>query len=130
MLDMTQRKRQTTPPLNSLCSASNGTPKGDVFGLPDYKLSITPWHGSMPAIRASQVKHVSRVAEEPGKDCDRLGTSLATLHIGIKAAFANHKACKQQQDSKQLEKEAIVKKRHALGSGYAAIAQPICCLAS
>ena len=69
----------------------------------------------MLAIQASRVKHVTRVAEEPGKGCDRLGTSPAVHHRGIKAAIANHKACKQQQDSMQLEKQAIVKPRHALG---------------
>ena len=69
----------------------------------------------MLAIQASRVKHVTRVAEEPGKGCDRLGMSLAIHHIGIKAAIANHKAWKQRQDSIQLAKEAIVKNQHALG---------------
>ena len=67
----------------------------------------------MLAIQVSRVKHVTRVAEEPRKGCDRLGTSLAIHHIGIKAAIANHKAWKQQ-DSIQLAKEAIVKTQHAI----------------
>ena len=116
MLDMYQCKRQITPPPNSLCCAGNGTPpKGDVFGLPNYQLSITPRRGSVLAFQASRVKHVTRVAEEPGKGCDTLRTSLAIHHTGIKAAIAHHKACKKQQDSIQLEKEEIVKTRHALG---------------
>ncbi|DBA99025.1 TPA: hypothetical protein ACH3X1_014295 [Trebouxia sp. C0004] len=75
--------------------AGSGTPPvGDVFELPEIGLSFTPCHGSMMTFRANQVVHGTRIPDQIGQGCQRIGSAIAMQRRAMNVAIKHHKEMK------------------------------------
>ncbi|DBA99813.1 TPA: hypothetical protein ACH3X1_013715 [Trebouxia sp. C0004] len=96
-------------------AGSGMPPVGDVFQLPEMRLSFTPCHGSMMAFCASKVVHGTHIPDAIGQGCQRIGSAIALQRRAINAAVAHHKEMKVRVAQEQDIAIATVKKRHAQG---------------
>ena len=69
----------------------------------------------MVAFDASQVKHGTRVPDEEGQDCERLGLAIAMQRTPMKRAIAEHKETKHRHAQQQATKFVEVMQRHIEG---------------
>ncbi|DBA98992.1 TPA: hypothetical protein ACH3X1_014268 [Trebouxia sp. C0004] len=92
-----------------------GSGMGDVFQLPEMRLSFTLCHGSMMAFCASKVVHGTRIPDAIGQGCQRIGSAIALQRRAINVAVAHHKEMKVRVAQEQDIAIATVKKRHAQG---------------
>ncbi|DBB03133.1 TPA: hypothetical protein ACH3X1_013364 [Trebouxia sp. C0004] len=75
--------------------ARSGTPPvGDVFELPEIGLSFTPCHRSMMTFRANQVVHGTRIPDQIGQGCQRIGSAIAMQRRAMNVAIKHHKEMK------------------------------------
>ena len=109
---MTQQLNLTT----TTGIAGSGTPPvGDVFEPPEVGLSFTPCHDSMITFRANQVVHGTRIPDQIGQGCQRIGSAIAMQPRAMNVATKHHKEMKVRVAEEQDIAIATVKKRHALG---------------
>lgn len=96
--------------------AGQGTPPvGAVFQFPEFGLSFTPGHGSMVTFQPSQVLHGTRLPDEKGQGCQRIGLALSLQRRAVNVAIAEHRGAKRRVAIKQEESIAVVKTRRAKG---------------
>ena len=69
----------------------------------------------MLAFDASQVEHGTRVPDEEGQVCERIGLAIAMQMTPMKKAIAEHKDTKHRQAQEQALKIAEVMQRHIEG---------------
>ncbi|DBA98879.1 TPA: hypothetical protein ACH3X1_014636 [Trebouxia sp. C0004] len=96
-------------------AGSGMPPVGDVFQLPEMRLSFTPCHGSMMAFCASKVVHGTRIPDAIGQGCQRIGSAIALQHRAINVAVAHHEEMKVRVAQEQDIAIATVLKRQAQG---------------
>ena len=100
---------------HGVVTGSGTPPTGDVFQFPDHSLTFTPRHGSMVAFQPSQLTHGTRVSDNEGEGCQRIGLAIAMQRRAMNVAIAEHAQIKCKQAGEQQLKIAQVIKRHEKG---------------